>query len=168
MSNKSGFTLIRFKDPRIEGMVNKTEKRILAAWAIDCTERVMPYFEKEHPEDKRPRMAINALKDWMRTGVFSMAAIRKASLDSHAAAREVGQDDAARSAARSAGQAVATAHVKAHSLAAALYSLQAVYRASDPDKAEAAVEREQGWQLNRLLELRKRPEVSGRIHNQKK
>ncbi|OGB63001.1 hypothetical protein A2X44_03250 [candidate division CPR3 bacterium GWF2_35_18] len=41
-----------------------------------------------------------------------MAVIRKASLDSHAAARDVGEDNPARSSARSAGQAVATAHVK--------------------------------------------------------
>jgi hypothetical protein len=42
-----------------------------------------------------------------------MAAIRKASLDAHAAARDVGADTPARSAARAASQAVATAHVPA-------------------------------------------------------
>lgn len=43
-----------------------------------------------------------------------MADIRKASLNSHAAAREVGEDSPARSAARACGQAVATAHVLRH------------------------------------------------------
>ena len=44
-----------------------------------------------------------------------MAVIRKASLESHTAARDVGENNAARSAACAAGQAVATAHVPTHS-----------------------------------------------------
>ena len=83
-----------------------------------------------------------------------MAVIRGASLASHAAAREVGEDNPARSAARAAGQAVATAHVATHSLGAALYAQQAVFRAADPADAEAAVAREREWQYRRLLALR--------------
>ena len=82
-----------------------------------------------------------------------MSVIRKASLDSHAAAREVGEDSPARSAARSAGQTVATAHVKTHSMGSAIYALQAVYRASNPKDAEAAIEKEREWQYKHLLEL---------------
>ncbi len=81
-----------------------------------------------------------------------MADVRKASLASHAAAREVGEDDAARSAARAAGQAVATAHVPTHSIGAAIYALQAVHRAADPSDA-AAVARERDWQIRHLLKL---------------
>ena len=84
-------------------------------------------------------MALETLRSWIKTGVFGMSVIRGASLASHAAAREVGEDNAARSAARAAGQAVATAHVPAHSLAAALYALQAVHRAANPTQAAAAV-----------------------------
>jgi hypothetical protein len=78
-----------------------------------------------------------------------MAVIRRAALNAHAAAREVGADNAARSAARAAGQAVATAHVSTHSIGAAQYALQAVYRAAEPE----AVERERKWQIKRLVEL---------------
>jgi hypothetical protein len=85
--------------------------------------------------------------------VFKMAVIRKASLDSHAAAREVGEDNAARSAARAAGQAVATAHVPTHSLGAANYALQAIYRATGPADADSAVAKERDWQYQRLREL---------------
>ncbi|MEJ2151244.1 MAG: hypothetical protein P8Z40_17520 [Chloroflexota bacterium] len=80
--------------------------------------------------------------------------IRKASLDSHAAARDVGEDNPARSAARAAGQAVATAHVPTHSIGAAIYALQAVHRAASAADADSAVARERDWQLRRLLELR--------------
>jgi hypothetical protein len=149
----SKFSLTYFKDPRIVELVKRTDKKWLAAWAIDCAERVLPYFEKKYPEDKRPRKAIAVLQDWIKTGVFKMSVIRKASLDSHAAAREVGEDSPARSAARSAGQTVATAHVKTHSMGSAIYALQAVYRASNPKDAEAAIEKEREWQYKHLLEL---------------
>ena len=114
----------------------------------------MPYFEEKYPEDQRPRKAIEALQAWIITGVFKMAVIRKASLTSHAAAREVGVDNAARSAARAAGQAVATAHVPTHSIAAAIYALQAIYRATNPSAAAAAVTKERDWQYQHLLALR--------------
>lgn len=150
---KSKFSLTRYKDVRVEELVRRTDQKILAEWAIDCAERVLPYFEAKHPEDTRPRKAIETLREWIETGVFAMAVIRKASLDSHAAAREVGEDNAARSAARAAGQAVATAHVPTHSMGSALYALQAIQRASGPTDAEAAVVEEREWQYKRLLML---------------
>src|SRR2546425_10276109 len=110
---KSKFS-ITHKDESMVELVRKTDHKTLAIWAIDCAERVLPYFEEKYPEDHRPRQAIEALQTWIYTGLFKMAVIRKASLDSHAAAREVGADNAARSAARATGQAVATAHVPRH------------------------------------------------------
>jgi hypothetical protein len=149
----------RFSRTRVDGyvleLVRTTHHRALAVWAPDCAERVVPYFEEEYPEDHRPRKAIEACREWARTGVFRMADIRRASLASHAAAREVGADNAARSAARAAGQAVATAHVSGHSTGAANYALQAVHRAAGPSAADAAVARERDWQYQHLLELRR-------------
>jgi len=157
MDYKSKFSLLQYrKDERIVNLVKKTDKKILAVWAIDCAERVLPYFEKKYPKDKRPRKAIEILKDWIRTGEFKMRVIRKASLDSHASAREVGEDNAARSAARAAGQAVATAHVPTHSIGAAIYALQAIHRASKPLNADEAVNKERDWQYEHLIELNKK------------
>jgi len=135
-------------------LVSQTGQKTLAVWAIDCAERILPYFEKQYPEDKRPRQAIETLQKWIDTGVFKMAVIRKASLDSHAAARDVGEDNAACSAARAAGQAVATAHVPMHSIGAAIYGLQAIYRASAGKDADTAVTKERDWQYHHLVELR--------------
>jgi hypothetical protein len=150
------FSLAR-NDKPMEELVKGTDKKILAVWAIDCTERVLPYFEENYPDDPRPRDALTALREWITTGVFHMADIRGASLTSHAAAREVGEDTAARSAARAAGQAVATAHVPTHSLGAAIYARQAVWRATTPSEADAAVARERDWQYHHLLALREKP-----------
>ncbi|GEM_PF-290025 len=154
-NNKSKFSLKQHKDEFLE-LVNKTDHKPLAVWAIDCAERVLPYFEEKCPDDNRPRKAIETLQTWINTGVFKMAVIRKDSLDAHAAAREVGEDNAARSAARAAGQAVATAHVPTHCIGAAIYALQAVYRATNSSDADAAVAKERDWQYQHLLRLRKK------------
>lgn len=150
---KSPYSLTHFKDERIVELAKKTDHKTLAVWAIDCTERVLAHFEGKYPEDHRPRNAIETLQTWIDTGRFKMAVIRGASLGSHAAAREVGEDNAARSAAHSAGQAVATAHVPTHSIGAAIYALQAIYRASDFSEADAAIAQEREWQYQHLREL---------------
>jgi len=98
-------------------------------------------------------MAIEAGREWARTGVFKMADVRKAALAAHAAAREAGEDDAARSAARAAGQALATAHVRGHAIAAAVYAATAVRDWVGTADTDAAVMKERGWQYQRLLEL---------------
>jgi hypothetical protein len=134
-------------------IVKRTSHKTLAVWAIDCTKRVMPFFEDKNPKDNRPRKAIETLREWIQTGVFQMALIRKASLGAHAAAKDVGEDSPARSAAHAAGQCVATAHVPMHSIGSALYALQAIYR--DTNSIEA-VDKERVWQYNHLLILRKK------------
>src|SRR6185369_7257416 len=106
----------------------------------------------EYPKDKRPQTAIVELKAWILTGIFKMSVIRKASLDSHAAAKEIGNDSPAASVAHACGQAVATAHVAKHALGSALYALQAIYRATD---SEEEVEKERKWQYDHLLALKK-------------
>lgn len=150
---KAKFSLTIYKDETTVELVKKTDQKTLAVWAIDCVERVMPYFEDTYPQDHRPRNALETLQTWIETGVFRMEIIRRASLASHAAAREVGEDTAARSTAHAAGQAVATAHVPLHALGAANYALQAIHRATCPSNANAAVAKEREWQLQHLLNL---------------
>jgi len=140
-------------DKPIEELASRADHRELAIWAADCAERVLPFFEKRAPEDDRPRKAIEALRTWVRTGVFRMADVRRASLAAHAAARGVKEDDAARSAARAAGQAMATAHVPRHALAAAIYAATAFRDAANPSRADAAAAKERDWQYRRLIEL---------------
>ncbi len=145
------FPLTHYKDRRVVKLLKRIDSKTLAVWAIDCAERVIPYFEEKYPNDNRPRNAIETLQAWIRTGVFKMAVIREASLSSHAAAREVNGDNPARSAARSAGQAVATTHVPTHAIGAAVYALQAIHRAVN---SEAAVTKEREWQYQRLIKLK--------------
>jgi hypothetical protein len=141
-------------EKQIAELAGSTDHKTLAVWACDCAERVLPYFEKEYPEDDRPRTAIEAGRAWVRTGVFRMADARKVALSAHAAARDArdaGQA-AACFAARAAGHAVATAHVDAHAFGGADYAIKAIV-AVDPANAEANAIRERSWQYHHLLEL---------------
>jgi len=114
------------------------EHRLLAVWAADCAEHVLPYFEAIYPEDDRPRKAIQAVRLWER-GDLAMVDARKAAFAAHAAAR-------------AAGHAAATAHVAGHARHAAAYAVKAAEFIGD------AAEAESDWQGNRLPE-RLRPFV---------
>jgi len=128
---------------------DKHDQRLLAIWAADCAERVLPIFEKAYLKDDRPRKAIEACRTWVRTGVFKMADIRKASLAAHAAAREAKENNAACFAAHAAGQAVATAHVPQHAFGAAYYALKAI-AAAYPANARVKIAKELDWQSRAL------------------
>jgi len=128
---------------------SKQDQRLLAIWAAGCAERVLPFFEKARPKDNRPRKAIEACRAWVRTGVFRMADIRKASLDAHAAAREAKENNAACFAARAAGQAVATAHVPQHAFGAAYYALKIV-AAANPANVNVKIAKELSWQTRHI------------------
>jgi len=89
-------------------------------------ERVLKFFEKERPDDKRPREAIKAIKAWAEDKrILGMKEVRKLSLDAHAAAREVKSNEA-KYAAHAAGQAVGTWHVPTHALGAFSYAGKAI------------------------------------------
>ncbi len=121
---------------------NEQDHSLLALWAADCAEHVLPYFEEKCPKDDRPQKAIEAARAWTR-GKIRVSEARAAALAAHAAAREA-DDDAARAAARAAGHAAATAHVPGHARGAASYAVKAA--------AASSATREAGWQRRRLPE----------------
>jgi hypothetical protein len=135
----------------------KAEQEILALWAADCAEHVLPYFEEYYPKDVRPRKAIEECREWVRTGVFRMANVRKVSLAAHAAARDArdANHDAACFAARAAGHAMATAHVSTHAFGASAYATKAVAAVSNFMDVEVNVIKERNWQLQCLRYIAK-------------
>jgi hypothetical protein len=140
---------------------DKEEQKLMAAWAADCAERVLPFFEKAFPKDNRPRQVIEACRTWVQTGLFKIAEIRGASLAAHAAAREAKANSAACFAARAAGQAVATAHVPQHAFGGAYYALKAI-AAVDLPSAEKNVLKEHNRQVH-LIATEIRQEVLKRV-----
>jgi hypothetical protein len=69
---------------------------------------VLAIFERIEPDDRRPRLALEALTAWMK-GNATETAVRQAAFDANEAARDVA-DDAAKLAAKACGQAASVAH----------------------------------------------------------
>src|SRR5438093_6625697 len=105
------------------GPLDVAKHRLLAAWAADCAEHVLPLFEEGNSDD-RPRRAVETARAWAR-GEVSVGDARKAAVGAHAAARGT-TSKSATAAARAAGHAVATAHMADHCLGPAIYGLKAV------------------------------------------
>ena len=125
------------------GPLDLQKHRLLASWAADCAERVLPLVD-ECRSDDRPRQAVETARAWAR-GEVPVGAAQKAAVAAHAAAREV-TSKAAIAAARAAGHAVATAHMADHSLGGAFYALKAI------EAKGASPEPERAWQLEQIPE----------------
>ncbi|QNQ10614.1 putative immunity protein [Sphingomonas alpina] len=111
-----------------------SDHRKLALWAADCAERVLDLFEAQHPDDARPRQAIQAARQW-ESGDLAMTGARDHAFAAHAAARDAATP-AGSAAARAAGHAAATAHVVTHAPHAATYALKAKAFAGGDAEAE--------------------------------
>jgi hypothetical protein len=139
----------RFVTIRRGGTLTDSDHCLLALWAASCAEHVLPLFESAHPDDPRPRRAIEHARAWVR-GEVTMTESRAAGGHAMGAARD--KRGAARHAAYAAGQAGAVAHVAAHELGAAAYAIKAARAAAPDGEADAAGRRESRWQRSRLPE----------------
>jgi hypothetical protein len=140
------------RDPRLVtirrgGTLTDSDHHLLALWAATCAEHVLHLFESVHPDDPRPRQAIEHVRGWVR-GEIGMMESRAAGGHAMGAARD--KRDGARHAAYAAGQAGAVAHVAAHDLGAAAYAIKAVRAAAPAAEAEEAGRRECHWQREQL------------------
>src|SRR5512138_2715408 len=57
--------------------LSDTDRRIVAAWAADCAERVLGLFEAEAPGDGRPRAAIARARAFARGELEVAGEIRR-------------------------------------------------------------------------------------------
>ena len=142
------------RDPRLitvrrGGTLKDADHHLLALWAADCAEHVLPLFEQAQPDDPRPRRALELVRGWVR-GEVKMMESRAAAGHAQAAARPLA--GAAREAAYAAGQAAAVAHVADHALGAAAYAIRAVRAAAPKAEQEDAGRRECRWQREQLPE----------------
>jgi hypothetical protein len=137
----------RFITVRRGGSLSDDDHHLLAIWAADCAEHVLPLFEAERPDDDRPRRAIELGRAWAR-GEVSWWDARTGAGHANAAARDL--RGAARHAAYAAAQAAAVGHVAAHELGAAAYAIRAVQAAAPEGEQGAAGRAECEWQRAQL------------------
>jgi hypothetical protein len=126
--------------------LSETDRRIVAAWAADCAERVLGVFEGEAPGDDRPRALIARARAFSQGELDTAEEIRRRFVGG-VSSGDV-ETSAAMAAARAAGQAVGVCHMGAHALGAAAYAALAAGLA-DPERPEA-IEDEIRWQLGHM------------------
>lgn len=126
--------------------LNVSDRRLVAAWAAQCAERVLWLFEAESISDVRPRAAIARARAFARDELDTASGIRQR-FGGGSAARDA-KSPAAAAAARAAGQASAVCHMGAHALGAAAYAVKAASLAA-PDRPEVP-EKEISWQIGQM------------------
>lgn len=136
------------RDPRMNtirrgGTLTDADHSLLALWAADCAEHVLPLFAAVAPDDPRPSEAIAAARAWAHCEMPMMAA---RALGGHAMGAARPLTGAARFAAYAAGQAACVGHVAEHDLGSAAYAIKAA-AAARPDDAGR---RERAWQRELL------------------
>ena len=122
----------------------RVSRHMAVEWACYCTELVLPIFEKMYPEDKRPRLAIEAaricaIKNTKKNRAYAAAAADAAYAAADAAAYAYAA--AAYAAALAAAYAYAAADAAAL-VAAYAYAAAAVDAAARADAAAARKEAE--------------------------
>jgi hypothetical protein len=90
--------LPKVRDPRFitirrGGTLDDSHHRLLAQWASECAEHVLPFFEAAQPSDPRPRRAVEQARAWVPG---------QAAVVAHVAAHELGAAAYAIKAARAA------------------------------------------------------------------
>jgi hypothetical protein len=140
------------RDPRMVtirrgGTLTDADHRLLALWAADCAEHVLPLFEAARPGDRRPRQALAAVRSWV-SGELRMMETRAAGGHAMGAARDL--RGGPRFAAYAAGQAAVVAHVPEHDLGAAAYAIRAAKAAAPPGSELGTGRAECRWQHDRL------------------
>ncbi len=128
--------------------LTEEDRRLVAAWAADCAERVLPLFEAEAPDDDRARDAIARARAFCRGELGAAEEIRRRFVAGRAAHSATTPGGAA--AARAAAQAAGVAHMGAHALGAAAYAAKAVALAAEDGRGADAASAELEWQLARM------------------
>jgi hypothetical protein len=124
--------------------LSESDRRLVAGWAADCAERVLPLFEAEAPDDDRARDAIARARAFSRGELEVAGEIRRRFIANRAA--QSARSPAGKAAAWSAGQAAGVAHMGAHALGAAAYAAKSAELASPRQGGDAEIR----WQVEHM------------------
>jgi hypothetical protein len=124
--------------------LSERDRRIVAIWAANCAERVLPQFEREASVDDRARDGIARARSYGRGELDAAGEIRRRFVAGRAA--HSATTPAGRAAARAAGQASGVAHMGAHALGAAAYAAKAAELAAPGSGGEAEI----AWQVDSM------------------
>lgn len=128
--------------------LNDSNRRLVARWALDCAERVLPLFDADGVALEEIRDAVVRTRAYSAGEGDTADEISKRLVAVKAANSATTPAGAA--AARAVAQAAAVAHMGAHALGAAAYAAKAVSLANQ--KQPERVQKEIRWQVAHLSE----------------
>jgi hypothetical protein len=149
---------VAFTSARLVSEVGTLTQPVAVRWAAECAKRVLKHYEAKYPEDKRPRLAIQAAMRWAKSPTeenraAAYAAAYAARAAPYAANAAYAADYAA---AYAADYAANAAYAAADAAADAAYAdANAAYAAAEAARAASASRgaAERKWQSDRLLAL---------------
>lgn len=103
-------------------LIETQSKEKIANWCMNYAEVViLPIYLKYYPNDNRPKMALDASRDWFK-GLKKLPEVKNIILNEcHQAAREAKDNPSAQASARAIGQVAACFHTPSHSMGIAFY-----------------------------------------------
>ena len=130
------------------------EHKILALWAIDCLNRILPLFEIKYPNEIILNTAVGTLQKWINDEI-KMWDARKYTYTVLALANTMEKDDKSYSQiVRATSHCLATCHVPTHSEGTAMYVVSAIKLLNkSKDDVVTLMKSERIWQINHLKEL---------------
>lgn len=130
-------------------IISEQNHRALALWAFDLAEQAVQSIEEKYHNEKRPRAALELSRKWA-AGEIKMPLAKRAILDCHAAAKEIGDKEAA-ALCHAVGQACSVVHTPSHAIGFPVYDLTAIVYKYGLDGCESALINRKTDYINRLL-----------------
>ena len=129
-------------------LIEQTNRRAVILWVLELAEETAQILAEKHPEDNRPREAVEAASSWAN-GKIKMPLAKRAILNCHAMAKELENlADIARC--HAVGQACSVVHTAGHALGYPMYELTAIVLEQGLDNCRDAVERRVMYYEQRL------------------
>lgn len=123
--------------------------RTLALWAFDLAAESIAVLEGRYPDERRPREALEAARDWA-AGKIKMRPAQRKILDCHALAKEISRrEDIALC--HAVGQACAVVHTAGHAVGYPIYDLTATIYRLGADSCREAVETRKQEYIRKLF-----------------
>ena len=124
-------------------------RRVMALWAFEFASESITKLEEKYPEEKRPREALEAAKDWA-SGKIKMRFAQRKILDCHAFAKEI-EDKEDIAICHSIGQACAVVHTAGHAIGYPIYDLTAIIYKYGIENCKDAVEQRKQEYIEKVI-----------------
>ena len=133
----------------LKTLMETQNHRVMTLWAFELASESVAKLEEKYPEEKRPREALEAARDWA-SGIIKMRIAQRKILDCHGFAKEIeNKEDIA--ICHSIGQACAVVHTAGHAIGYPMYDLTAIVYQYGIDNCKVAVERRKQEYIEKII-----------------